>query len=512
MEFRLVKQKNRILKIICFCLLASLPCPVKAYSVPADVTDISDNKYFDAVHSNLAKAKESVYVSLFGITAAKNDKLSLPYLLLQDLIAAHKRGVRVAVRLNRNYDYMDRIEAGKRSSINDAAYLILSQAGIDCRFLEPAIMLHDKLIVIDGEIVIDGSTNWSTQALRTNRESASLIKSREYAKEKINRIEHLQIAGQGELDKVQIETVPIRNKFLRDPNLGGKMVHDRDEYGFDTYLLFLKDFEESGKAKFELDYERTAKYLGIPLTNTNSHRFAINEVLKRLEDKYKLIKLKLIYGKPAEITLLDYEDNSKEYTDTQKLCFMVPKAYWEYGWSRKLGLRAKYCYLINIFRTEFSDIKPWWTLARELIAEDFNISKKAVTGGMRDLKKMGLLDVEYDAALFDEGVFIGKEPNKYHIKLLLSQEEIDKKWTRLESIYGGELVEKAKKLAYLIEENNNVEVVESFIQIIGKYGEDWVNKATKKTARKRVDNPSRNFGYIVGILKSWEKGSPDRPK
>lgn len=507
MEFRSVKLKNRI---ICFLLLASLLYPAIAYSTPAEVIDISDNKYFDAVHSNLAKAEESIYVSIFGITVTEHDRLSLPYLLLQDLIGAHKRGVKVVVRLNRSYDYIDRTEAGKQNSMNDVAYLILSQAGIDCRFLEPTIMLHDKLIVIDREIVIEGSTNWSTAALRLNRESASLIKSKEYAKEKINRIENFQVAGGEKLDKAQIETVAIRNKFLRDPNLGGKMVHSRDESGFDMYLLFLKDFQESGQAKFELDYERMAKYLGMSLTRRNYYRDAINKALRRLKDKYKLIDRKLIYGKPTEITLLDYEDSSKEYTNPQNLYFEVPKAFWEYGWSRKLNLRAKYCYLINLYRTESSEIKPWWSFPRDILARDFSVNRWTLTQGMRDLKKLGLLEVEYDEALNDEGVFSGRrQPNKYRIKQLLSQEEIDKKWARLKSIYGEELAKKAREFAFLIEEGNNPEIVESFIQIIGKYGEKWVEKATKMTARSRADNPSRHFGYIVGILKNWEKGRVD---
>lgn len=109
-------------RVICLFLLAIFLWPAATYAVPADVTDISDNKYFDAVHSNLAKAKESSYVSLFGITVTGHDKLSLPYLLLQDLIGAHKRGVKVVVRLNRSYDYIDRTEVGKQSSMNDAAY------------------------------------------------------------------------------------------------------------------------------------------------------------------------------------------------------------------------------------------------------------------------------------------------------------------------------------------------------------------------------------------------------
>ncbi len=87
MGFRLGKLKN---KIIYFFLLVSLLCPAIAYSVPADVTDISDNKYFDAVHNSLSNAKDSIYVSIFLIIANERDKLSLPYLLVQDLIDAHK--------------------------------------------------------------------------------------------------------------------------------------------------------------------------------------------------------------------------------------------------------------------------------------------------------------------------------------------------------------------------------------------------------------------------------------
>lgn len=126
---------------------------------------------------------------------------------------------------------------------------------------------------------------------------------------------------------------------------------------------------------------------------------------------------------------------------------------------------------------------------------------------MRDLKKLGLFEVEYDEALNDEGVFSGtRQSNKYRIKPLFSQEEIDKKWVRLKSIYGEVLVKKAREFAFLIDEGNNPEIVESFIQIIGKCGEKRVEKAAKMTARSRTDNPSRHFGYIVGILKNWEEG------
>ena len=482
-----------------------LLCPIVAYSIPADVRDISDTKYYDAVHESLGKAQESIYISLYGIIVSEHDKLSLPYLLVQDLIEAHKRGVKVVVRLDKSYDYRGSERTRELSDRNDEACLMLVEAGIDCKFVIQDKTLHDKLIVIDRKIIIEGSMNWSTSALRLNRESVTLIESEEYAKEKIGRIEGLKTIDKGDLDRAQVETVAVRNEFLRDAGLAGAMVHGRDETAFDMYLLFLKDFDKSG-AKFELDYEKMGKWFGLDITKRRDYRNRINQALKRLKDKYRLIDCEFKINNPAEITLLDYEDRSKEYKAPEIKYFKVPLAYWEYGWSRKLDLRSKFCYLINIYRTEFSDIKPWWSLPLDLLAEDFNVDKWTVMRGMRELKKLGLLEVEYDEALNDKGVFSGnRKPNKYKIKPLLSQEEIDKEWKELENIYGVELVNKTRGFAIMIEEGNNTQKVEAFIQIIGRYSEAWVEKATIITTRMRADNPSRNFGYIVGILKRWEK-------
>lgn len=502
MRFALYKLKSNV---ICFSLLISLIFPAIAYCVPADVIDISDNKYFDAVHNSLINAKKSIYVSLFIITVSKRDKLSLPRVLVGDLIEARKRGVEVVVRLDGSYDYQDAAGDQTLSRKNDEAYLRLTDAGIDCKYAIPTKTLHDKLIVIDEEAVIEGSMNWFVRALTLNRESASLIKSKEYAKEKIERIKQLEITAQEKPDRFQIETVAIRNKFLRDPSLGANLVHNKSERGFDIYLFFLKRFQETEQAVFELDYEGLAKYLGMGAEKSGENRWEINRVLKNLRDKYKLIDCKIIPNKSAQITLLDYDDRTKEYTAVENGYFNVPLAYWEYGWNRKLNLKTKYCYLISLYRTEFSQIKPWWSLPLSLLAEDFYLGKWTIMRGLRSLKKQGLLEVEYYAALDQEGKFSGREPNRYRLRPLLSQEQIDLGWAQLNKTYTEEIVKKARGLAFLIEQGNDTKVVESFIQIMARYGQERVERAAKKTASMRADNPSRNFGYIVGILRNWEK-------
>ncbi|MCX6765344.1 MAG: hypothetical protein NT148_02285, partial [Candidatus Nealsonbacteria bacterium] len=178
---------------------------------------------------------------------------------------------------------------------------------------------------------------------------------------------------------------------------------------------------------------------------------------------------------------------------------------WEYGWREKLDLKTKYCYLISVYSTERSKIKPWWNLSQNRLAEDFHLGIATVCRGLRELKKAGLLDVEYDDALNEEGKFIGRDTNKYRLRPLFSQEMIDKQWADLRKEFTEEEVHKAGELAALIEEEHNVEKVKDFIRIMSIYGRDSVEKATKMVARLKADNPCKNFGYIVGILKNWEK-------
>jgi len=86
------------------------------------------------------------------------------------LIDAHKRGLEVVVRLDGSYDYQDASGAETLSRKNDEAYLRLSDAGIDCKYAIPTKTLHDKLLVIDEEIVIEGSMNWLSRALGLYRD------------------------------------------------------------------------------------------------------------------------------------------------------------------------------------------------------------------------------------------------------------------------------------------------------------------------------------------------------
>ena len=53
----------------------------------------------------------------------------------------------------------------------------------------------------------------------------------------------------------------------------------------------------------------------------------------------------------------------------------------------------------------------------------------------------------------------------------------------------------------MIDRGYRPKVVENFIRIMKEYSEDDVRKAVQKVSKMRPDNPLRNVGYVVGILR-----------
>jgi phosphatidylserine/phosphatidylglycerophosphate/cardiolipin synthase-like enzyme len=87
------------------------------------------------------------------------------------LIAANKRNVDVRI-------VMEKSEIGQGSE-----YEKMKRAGIQVRLdTNPAIM-HNKVAIIDGTVVITGSYNWSASAETRNDENLIIIRSAQVAAE-----------------------------------------------------------------------------------------------------------------------------------------------------------------------------------------------------------------------------------------------------------------------------------------------------------------------------------------
>jgi phosphatidylserine/phosphatidylglycerophosphate/cardiolipin synthase-like enzyme len=180
-------------KVVCFFLFFSLLSafnPPRSTGLPAeDIRVVVDAQYFRVARQMIQDAKSSIRVMMFEIGYYENHRDTPSNLLVKELIEAKKRGIRVEVILEiREGD--DRTTKRNRQSGK-----ILSDGGVEVIYDSLFKTTHSKLMVVDGELTLLGSTNWVFSSLTNNHEVSVLIRSKEAAKELIDYFNQVKAAG-----------------------------------------------------------------------------------------------------------------------------------------------------------------------------------------------------------------------------------------------------------------------------------------------------------------------------
>ncbi len=138
--------------------------------------------YFEPVHQALQNARNNIDIIMmdvryynkkppFARRTERQDPPSLTNVLQKDLIAAEDRHIQVRL----TYD-----EGAWRLPADKKDFLApVLKAGAEIYKDSPDLTTHCKLIVVDNETVILGSTNWTYPALEEGNEAALLIESKE---------------------------------------------------------------------------------------------------------------------------------------------------------------------------------------------------------------------------------------------------------------------------------------------------------------------------------------------
>ncbi len=114
----------------------------------------------DVIISWIRSANKSIHVLIYSFTLDS---------IAEELIDAYKRGVDVKVLF-------------EKSQISVySEYIRLKEAGVPVRNDTNPDFMHNKVMIIDGEIVFTGSYNWSKSAEEDNDENLIIIKSMEIA-------------------------------------------------------------------------------------------------------------------------------------------------------------------------------------------------------------------------------------------------------------------------------------------------------------------------------------------
>ena len=474
-------------------------------SYSADVLDISGKKYYPHMKQAIKDAEDSIYMVMFQVSLNPYHRNSKVYKMVDELVKAHKRGVDVRVILDQNVDFVNLKDIDKwvAEGKNAWCFKVLKEAGVDVYYDNLTTYTHAKAIVIDKEIVVMGSANWSENAFNKNIETNVLIRSEELANEIVAYFEKIKIDEKAN-QPILKNSIPISWEFLENPKLAGRMLTKRDERAFDIYLLLLREFDGNAKSEIILDYDEIADNLGLldKMTKTDYRRQIIKS-LRKLEDTYCLIKYEPEYGKNAVVTLLNYDNIDEIYKAPKEWYFQVPDNFWEYGWSRKLSMRAKFCYLINLAYVSISNAKPWWFSSGDVLSERFNVSKWVISKGMQELRRENLIDVAYDSPKGNSyKTLLAKS---YKVLPLYDPEWLEAEWDRLELAYGSKSLNKAREYAKIVFKENDPQTVEDIIIMMESFGEESVKNAFAIVAKKSTSNPKKNYAYVKGILSRMEE-------
>ncbi|MFH1037757.1 MAG: phospholipase D-like domain-containing protein [PVC group bacterium] len=139
------------------------------------LTFLSCREYYMELQKALKNAKESIQVMMYFINYDGRPGTPVSD-LVNLLVAARKRGVKVEILLEESTE-KNITEANRRAAG------FLKKNGIEVRMHPVYPVMHVKLVLIDGDISIVGSHNWTLASTHANVESSVLIESKRVAGE-----------------------------------------------------------------------------------------------------------------------------------------------------------------------------------------------------------------------------------------------------------------------------------------------------------------------------------------
>ncbi len=478
--------------------LAMLLFAVTACAYPAEVENIPPERYFEVTLNEIRQAESFIHLYMYLVILPPMETESVVYRLVNALAEAKERGVNVRVVLDQNVDWTEGSAFGfwDPSGKNRRAYEYLRQRGVDVFFDDKTDFTHAKLLVIDKETVILGSSNWSEKALTRNLETNVLIRSQECAEELLQGFEALELHAPALSDP---SSVSVPWAFLNSPDLIGGMVAAHDEGAFDAYLYLLKIFNQSDEKSITLGYESLIAELGFKSAVKAYNRRSVREVLGRLQDKYGLTDFSYVPGENPDVSLRVNGNPAGPRGTTQGKIVRVPPAYWDWGWNKELTLGGKVMYLVGKMYSDLSPTAPVWFRSIRDIAKAPGFSERFVQDGLMNLRRHNLLEVK--PGKLSPPDFSDRKANEYILNPLYDPEKLEQAFKKLSRRYGNQKVKRATGYASLVYEDSDVVAIGRLIILEEEFGREVVQRAVERVSAMRGTNPKRAMGYLINTIR-----------
>src|SRR5512135_3678217 len=180
---------NKVVATILFFLLSTVFAP-QVIGLPAeDVKVVTDTQYFQIARKMIQDARQSVQVMMFEMGYYDKYPNTPSNLLIKELINARKRGASVEIILE------EKQGEDRTTKRNRHTGKILSEGGVKVIYDSLIKTTHAKFMVVDGELSLLGSTNWTYYALSNNNEASVLVRSKEVARALVEYFNRVKATG-----------------------------------------------------------------------------------------------------------------------------------------------------------------------------------------------------------------------------------------------------------------------------------------------------------------------------
>jgi len=125
----------------------------------------------DAIISEIGKAQKTIDIAMYTFTSRQ---------IAQELVRAKGRGVKVRLVLDKGQ---------KTQTYSKSRYL--EKSGFEVRYHTGPGIMHNKIAVFDGKILITGSFNWTPTADQKNEENLLVITDEALIRKYEERFEYL---------------------------------------------------------------------------------------------------------------------------------------------------------------------------------------------------------------------------------------------------------------------------------------------------------------------------------
>ncbi|MCK4386454.1 MAG: hypothetical protein KAW52_09340 [candidate division Zixibacteria bacterium] len=144
-----------------------------------------DEEYRKMLIQALAAAKREIRVMMYRVQRKLGRGMTEENLFLDTIKDRVRRGVKVWLII----DYYPR--PGMAYKENLFVALILMDNGVYARYLKNSRVCHAKTVIIDKEIALIGSHNWTTNSLKRNLEVSVMIKDKDEVKRLLDEFDKL---------------------------------------------------------------------------------------------------------------------------------------------------------------------------------------------------------------------------------------------------------------------------------------------------------------------------------